>query len=80
MPLSDNEAKRAYDSTLQPEEEQRKWWTANYTVTLDFSIRKYGTEQTVRNTIKNIATGIAFDLSAEDYNVEITDITEQEGE
>lgn len=80
MPLSDEQSKQAYDSTLQPEEEQPKYWDVHTTITLKYIIPRYGTRAEVEE--KEILKSLEFvrHQQADDFDIEITDITEQEGE
>ena len=80
MPLSDDQAKRAYDSTLQPEEEQRKFWDVHSKLTLEYIIPRYGTRSEVEEAEIRKSEEFAHHLYADNFTVEITDITEQEGE
>jgi len=80
MPLSDEQSKQAYDSTLQPEEEQRKYWDVHSVIMLEYTIPRYGTRTEVEKFEMEKATAFADRLDTESYSIEITAITEQEGE
>ena len=77
MPLSDEQSKQAYDSTLQPEEEKPKYWTVIVSVTIPYQINLYGMKDNVKERSLNIVKRYQPYKEAE---YEITDITEQEGE
>jgi len=79
-PITDEQAKRAYDSTLQPEEEQRKYWDVHTIITLEYIIPRFGTKAEVEDIQKRKSTAFADAMNPDNFTVEITDITEQEGE
>lgn len=82
MPLTDAQAKAAYDSTLQEPEEQRKYWDVVISVTTLHEIRCFGTEEEAKvfamSTIKREQPHIGAEYSVE--SIEKSDIFEQEGE
>lgn len=79
-PLTDEQAKQAYDATLQPEEEQRKYWDVHTTITLEYVIPRFGTRAEVEELDKQKSLEFAQHLDADTFHVEITNIIEQEGE
>jgi hypothetical protein len=81
MSISYSDYKRNYDRDLaNPPEEKPKYWDVHSTITLEYVISRYGTKEEVaeRETLK--ALELVRHLNANDFNIEITDITEQEGE